>query len=438
MIRACKEMGIKTVAIFSEADEDCLHTTMADESVCVGPANAASSYLNIANILSAAEVYGCDAIHPGYGFLSESERFASLCKECNITFIGPSLEMIQKMGNKDEARKSVKEAGVVVVPGSAGIVETYEIALKEAIRLGFPVLIKAAAGGGGKGMRIIYQEKEMKEAFELARSEALSAFGSPDVYIEKYITPVRHIEIQVLGDKKGNIVCFPERDCSLQRRNQKLIEETPSPFIWQRLRKKLMNAAYKAAHSCRYESAGTVEFIVNEKGDFYFLEMNTRIQVEHPVTEILTGVDIVKEQIKVAASQELDIETSDFYEPEGCAMEFRINAEDYKKDFMPSPGEIKFCFFPGGPGVRVDTHIYSGYTVPRNYDSLLAKIIVYEKDRDGLLKRARRVLEEIRIEGVPTTKDFYLKILDYHELAQGKITTDSITRIFEWLEEKKL
>ncbi|MBI5101832.1 MAG: acetyl-CoA carboxylase biotin carboxylase subunit [Nitrospirae bacterium] len=379
IIRACKELGIRTVAIYSDVDKDAMHTRLADESVCVGPASSAQSYNNIPSILSSAEITDSEAIHPGYGFLSENANFAEACATSGIVFIGPSPESIRLGGDKAKARQVMKRRGVPVVPGSEGPVVSEETALKIAKKIGFPVMIKASAGGGGKGMRIAHNEEELDKLYFMAQREALTAFGNGELYIEKYISEIRHIEVQILADTKGNILHLGERDCSVQRRHQKLIEESPSPVATEKFRKKIGEYAVKAAKAIKYHSAGTVEFIVDSEGNIYFMEMNTRLQVEHPVTEMVSGIDIVQEQIKIAAGMPLDIKQPRI-KLSGHSIECRINAEDPER-FIPSPGRISFLSLPGGPGVRVDTAIYNGCVVPSHYDSLIAKLIVYGKDR---------------------------------------------------------
>ncbi len=421
IIRACKELGIKTVAVFSEADRESLHVRYADEAICIGPANPQQSYLNIPAILSAAEITDSEAIHPGYGFLSENPHFAEACASSGITFIGPTPENIRIGGDKAKARAILKRRGIPVVPGSDGPITSEDMAEKVVKRIGFPVVIKASAGGGGKGMRIVRNESEFEQAFHMAQREALAAFGNGELYIEKYISNIRHIEIQILADSKGTVIHLGERECSVQRRHQKLLEESPSPFLNEKQRKRIGELAVKAARALRYRNAGTFEFIVDEEGNVYFIEINTRIQVEHPVTELVTGVDIVKEQIKIAAGYELDLRQSDI-RPKGWAIECRINAEDPER-FTPSPGRITFLSIPGGPGVRVDTAIYAGYTVPPFYDSLIAKLIVHGRDRQEAIKRMARALDEFIIEGIKTTIPFHKRLLSNPKFLEGRYTT---------------
>ncbi|MDP3013702.1 MAG: acetyl-CoA carboxylase biotin carboxylase subunit, partial [Candidatus Subteraquimicrobiales bacterium] len=381
VIRACKELGIKAVAVYSDVDRDCLHVKMADEAICIGPAQASASYLNIPAIVSAAEISGAEAIHPGYGFLAENAQFVEACESCNIVFIGPSTDAIKKMGNKAEAKKMMAEVGIPTIPGSEDVVTSEKEALAIANNLSYPVIIKAAAGGGGRGMRVVQNEKELKEFLQTASSEAQAAFGDSSVYLEKYIEEPRHIEIQILADAYGNVIHLGERDCSIQRRHQKLIEESPSPALDEALREKMGASAVRAAEAVNYKNAGTVEFLLDKNRNYHFMEMNTRVQVEHPVTEMVTGVDIVKEQIMIAMGEKLD-HTQDDIKLHGHSIEFRINAEDPDKKFMPSGGRVTFFNPSGGPGVRVDSHLYSGYVVPNNYDSLLAKLIVWGETRE--------------------------------------------------------
>jgi len=429
IIRACKELGIKTVAVYSEVDKNSLHVKHADESVCIGPNSPLESYLNIPHILSAAEITGADAIHPGYGFLSENTYFAELCEACKISFIGPTKENIVLMGDKSKARETVYKAGVPVVPGSKGVVKTEEEAKKVAEKIGYPVIIKAVSGGGGKGMRIVWDEDALLKAFPIAKNESQKAFGNDEIYIEKYIENPRHIEFQVIADKKGKVLYFPERDCSIQRRHQKLVEESPSPAVKEKLRKKMGKAAQKVCEAINYITAGTVEFVLDSKENFYFIEMNTRIQVEHPVTEMVTGFDLLKLQILTAAGETLRSSESDI-NINGHAIEFRINGEDSEKDFLPSTGEIKKFITPGGPGVRIDTACYQGYTVPSYYDSLLAKLIIYGKNRKETLLRAKRALKEFEIEGVKTTIPFFEKILCEGHFIRGEYNTNYLYQHF--------
>lgn len=427
VIRACRELDIETVAVFSEGDRDALHVKAADEAVCIGPVASTKSYLNIPNIISAAELTGVDAIHPGYGFLSENARFAEICESCGITFIGPSPHAIETMGDKAMARKTMIEAGVPVVPGSKDVIKDVEIASHIAEDIGYPVLIKASAGGGGKGMRIAQNPKELLKAIQAAQTEAQAAFGNPEIYLEKYVEEPRHIEFQILADKFGNVVHLGERDCSLQRRNQKLLEEAPSSALTPELRAKMGAAAIKAAKSANYSSAGTIEFLLDRHGNFYFIEMNTRIQVEHPVTELVTGLDLVKEQIRLAAGEPLGYTQADI-QVRGWAMECRINAENPDKNFMPSPGTIEHYHVPGGPGVRVDSAAYQGYAIPPYYDSMVGKLIVWGANRDEAIQRMKRALEEFVIEGIHTTIPFHLKVLDNAFFRRGEVYTNFIQR----------
>lgn len=421
IIRACKELGIRTVAVYSEADKESLHVKLADEAICIGPANPQQSYLNIPAILSAAEITDAEAIHPGYGFLSENPHFAEACITSGITFIGPTPENIRIGGDKAKARTILKRRGIPVVPGSDGPINSEEMAEKVVKKIGFPVIIKASAGGGGKGMRIVKDESEFNQAFHMAQREAFAAFGNGELYIEKYISGIRHIEVQILADSKGNVIHLGERECSIQRRHQKLLEEAPSPGLTEKQRKKIGELAVKAARAIKYRNAGTFEFIVDEEGNIYFIEINTRIQVEHPVTELITGIDIVKEQIKIAAGYELGLRQSDI-RFNGWAIECRINAEDPER-FIPSPGKITFLSLPGGPGVRLDTAIYPGYTVPPYYDSMIAKLIVYGKDRQEAIKRMARAMDEFIIEGVKTTIPFHKRLLNNPQFLEGRYTT---------------
>ena len=400
IIRACREMGIRTVAVYSEADKDCLHTLLADEAICIGPAPSSQSYLNMERILSATVAMKADAIHPGFGFLSENARFAKLCQQCNITFIGPSAEIINRMGNKSEARNTMMQAGVPVVPGSKEPVYTAEDGLVMAKEIGFPVMIKASSGGGGKGMRISRSEEDFTEHFNAAQLESVKGFSDDTMYIEKYIEKPRHVEFQIMGDKFGHVVHLGERDCSIQRRHQKVMEESPCEVISPELRKKMGEVAVKAAKAVNYENAGTIEFLLDKDKNFYFMEMNTRIQVEHPVTELVSGIDLIKEQIRVAAGEPLSVSQEDI-QIKGHAIECRINAENPKKHFMPCPGRITNVHIPGGNGVRVDTHIYNDYKVPANYDSMLMKLIVYDKDRASAIAKMRSALGEV--EGIERT-----------------------------------
>lgn len=428
IIRACRELGIKTVAIHSEPDKESMHVKMADESICVGPASASESYLNIPSIISAAEITGADAIHPGYGFLAENTYFAEVCESCGISFIGPKRSSIEKMGDKIAARELMKKAKVPVVPGSDGPVDADDPNIYElAKEIGYPVIIKATAGGGGKGMRIVVSEETLKNSIIMAQTEAKAAFGNPDVYMEKYIEEPHHIEFQILGDCKGKVVYLPERDCSIQRRHQKLVEESPSTFISESLRKKMGKAAQSAAEAVGYITVGTVEFLVDKHSNFYFMEMNTRIQVEHPITEIVSGIDLVKEQIKLAAGEKLSFDSSSI-KINAHAIECRINAEDPDKDFIPSPGKIGFLYLPGGPGIRVDTHVYSGYEIPPFYDSLIAKIIAYAPTRQEAIVKMERALKEVIIEGIKNTSALHMKIMQNDHFKKGNVCTDFLPK----------
>ena len=429
IIRACREMGIRTVAVYSEADKDSLHTLLADEAICIGPAPSSQSYLNMERILSATVAMKADAIHPGFGFLSENARFAKLCQQCNITFIGPSAEIINRMGNKSEARNTMIQAGVPVVPGSKEPVYTAEAGLAMAKEIGFPVMIKASSGGGGKGMRISRSEEDFTEHFNAAQLESVKGFSDDTMYIEKYIEKPRHVEFQIMGDKFGNVVHLGERDCSIQRRHQKVMEESPCEVISPKLRKKMGEVAVKAAKAVNYENAGTIEFLLDKDKNFYFMEMNTRIQVEHPVTEMVSGIDLIKEQIRVAAGEPLSVSQEDI-QIKGHAIECRINAENPKKRFMQCPGCITNVHIPGGNGVRVDTHIYNGYKVPANYDSMLMKLIVYDKDRASAIAKMRSALGEVIIEGIETNIDFQYEILENEAFQKGDTDTGFIEKYF--------
>ncbi|ENH97433.1 acetyl-CoA carboxylase biotin carboxylase subunit [Gracilibacillus halophilus YIM-C55.5] len=423
IIRTCKEMGIETVAVYSEADQDALHVQLADEAYCIGPKLSKDSYLDFTNIMSVATLTDTDAIHPGYGFLSENADFAEICQACNVTFVGPSAYAIQKMGTKDVARETMKEAGVPVVPGSEGVIADEEEGLRVANEIGFPVIIKATAGGGGKGIRVARDEEDLRKGIRVTQNEAEKAFGNPGVYIEKFIEDFRHVEIQVLADNFGNVIHLGERDCSIQRRLQKLIEETPSPAIDENMRHKMGQAAVRAAEAVDYSGAGTIEFIYDQKENtFYFMEMNTRIQVEHPVTEMVTGVDLIKEQIHIANNQPLTYRQEDI-QWKGWAMECRINAEDPTKDFMPSPGRIQTYLPPGGYGVRVDSAVYPEYMIPPYYDSMIAKLISYGTSRDEAIDRMNRALDEYVIEGVQTTIPFHKRMMNHSVFANGDFNT---------------
>ncbi len=426
IIRACREMGIKTVAVFSEPDREALHTQLADEAVCIGPAKSKESYLNMQNIISAAVVTKAQAIHPGFGFLAENSVFAGMCEECNIKFIGPKAGVIDSMGNKSNARKLMIEAGVPVIPGSDGVIDTLEKAKETAGRLGYPVMVKASAGGGGKGIRIVRREEDLEKAYESAKSETKAAFGDDTMYMEKVIENARHIEIQILGDEFGHVIHLGERDCSIQRRNQKVLEEAPSPALDENVRNAMGEAAVKAAKAVGYESAGTIEFLYDKNGNFYFMEMNTRIQVEHPVTEMVTGIDIVKEQIKIAAGEHLQIKQNDV-KIKGHAIECRINAENPDKNFAPSPGEIDYMLVPGGGmGVRIDSAVYPKCKILPYYDSMIAKVITYGNTRQEAIEKMRRCLYEFVIEGVDTNIEFQEKILTNSKYQAGTFDTGFI------------
>ena len=420
LIRTCKEMGIKTVAVYSTADEESLHVRFADEAVCIGPPPSAESYLKMANIMAAAEICNADAIHPGYGFLSENAKFSKICKEHGIKFIGASSEMIEKMGDKATAKATMKAAGVPTIPGSEGLLKSFDHAKKVAKETGYPVMLKATAGGGGKGMRAVWKEKDLLKAWESARQEAGASFGNDGMYMEKLIEEPRHIEIQIVGDARGKACHLSERDCSVQRRHQKLTEETPSPFMTPELRKKMGAAAVKAAEYIKYEGAGTVEFLVDKHRNFYFMEMNTRIQVEHPITEQVINFDLIREQILVAAGVPISGEN---YLPKMHSIECRINAEDPYNDFRPSPGRISTLHFPGGHGVRLDTHVYGGYTIPPHYDSMIAKLITTAQTREEAINKMKRALDEFVIEGIKTTIPFHRKLMDHPDYISGNYTT---------------
>ncbi|PFN86173.1 acetyl-CoA carboxylase biotin carboxylase subunit [Bacillus thuringiensis] len=431
IIRACKEMDIETVAIYSEADKESLHVQIADEAYCVGPTISKESYLNLTNIISVAKLTGCDAIHPGYGFLAENADFAELCRECNLIFIGPSPEAISKMGTKDVARDTMKEAGVPIVPGSQGIIKNTEEAIELANQIGYPVIIKATAGGGGKGIRVARHEEELIKGIQITQQEASTAFGNPGVYLEKYVEDFRHVEIQIMADTHGNAIHLGERDCTIQRRLQKLLEESPSPALDEDIRKQMGEAAVKAAVAVDYTGAGTVEFIYEYKTKtFYFMEMNTRIQVEHPVTEMVTGMDLIKEQILVASGEKLSLQQEEV-QFNGWAIECRINAENPAKKFMPSPGKVEMYLPPGGFGIRVDSAVYPGYSIPPFYDSMVAKLIVHGKTREEAIAKMKRALSEFVIEGVHTTIPFHLQLLDYPDFVKGEFNT-------KFLEEHEL
>ena len=433
VIRACRELGLETVAVYSEADRESLHVRFADDDVCIGPPPARESYLNIPRLIAAAEITGADAIHPGYGFLAENAEFAEICAASKITFIGPTADQIRTMGDKAQARKAMSAVGVPIVPGTPGPVEDPDEALTFATKIGFPVIIKAAAGGGGKGMRVAKDPEDFGRSFQLARSEALSAFGNGDVYVEKYLTRPRHIEFQILGDQHGNVLHLGERDCSVQRRHQKLIEESPSPAVTDALREQMGAAAVAGAKAIDYVGAGTIEMLLDEDGSYFFMEMNTRIQVEHPVTEMLYGVDLVKEQIRVAAGEPLSVK--ELPARRGHVMEVRVNAEDPARNFQPSPGRITTYHPPGGPGVRLDSHVYDGYTVPPYYDSLLAKLICQGRDRDECIARMVVALESFIIEGVTTTIPFLARVMQNERFAAGDFDTKFLERESQLLKE---
>ena len=420
IIRTCKEMGIQTVAVYSVADEESLHVKFADEAVCIGPANSSESYLKIPNIIAAAEITNADAIHPGYGFLSENSRFSKICDEHKIKFIGASPEMIDRMGDKASAIATMKEAGVPTIPGSGGIIDSFENAKKIAKKIGYPVMIKATAGGGGKGMRAVWSEEGFLDLWESAKQEAFASFGNDGMYMEKLVEDPRHIEIQIIADKFGKASHLSERDCSIQRRHQKLTEETPSPFMTDELRERMGKAAVKASEYIKYEGAGTIEFLVDKNRNFYFMEMNTRIQVEHPITEQVIDYDLIKEQIKVASGIKV---SGEHYFPKLHSIECRINAEDPFKGFRPSPGKITNLHLPGGHGVRIDTHVYSGYTIPPNYDSMIAKLIITAQNRKDAIDKMRRALDEFIIEGIKTTIPFHRQLMDHPDYISGNYTT---------------
>ncbi|MGO9377670.1 MAG: acetyl-CoA carboxylase biotin carboxylase subunit [Dissulfurispiraceae bacterium] len=427
IIRACKELGIKTVAVFSDIEREALHVRYADEAICIGPAVSAQSYLNIPAILSAADVTDSEAIHPGYGFLSENPHFAEACATSGITFIGPTADNIRIGGDKAKARQVMKRRGIPVVPGSDGPLLSEEAAIKTAKKIGFPVLFKASAGGGGRGMRVVREEQELEQAFHMAKREALAAFGNGELYVEKYLPSIRHIEVQIIADAKGDVIHLGERDCSIQRRHQKLIEESPSPISTEKFRKRIGELAIRAAKAMKYRNIGTIEFIVDQEQNVYFMEVNTRVQVEHPVTEELTDVDIIKEQIRISAGMPLSYKQNQI-RASGHAIECRINAEDPDK-FIPSPGRITFFLPPGGPGVRVDSSAYPGCLVPPHYDSLIAKLIVRGKTREEAISRMNRALDEFRVEGIKTTIPFHKKIFNHPDFIKGNFNTDFIEKI---------
>lgn len=425
IIRACREMGIKTVAVYSQADADSLHTQLADECICIGKAAATDSYLNMERILSATIASGADAIHPGFGFLSENSKFVGLCEKCNITFVGPSSDIIAKMGNKSEARNTMKKAGIPIIEGTDEPLFEAHAAKKFADDIGYPVMIKAALGGGGKGMRVVYNAEDFIASFNSAQQETIKGFGDNSMYIEKYIEHPRHVEFQILADNYSNVIHLGERDCSVQRRHQKMIEESPSDAIDEKLRKKMGETAIKAAKAVGYTNAGTVEFLLDKNNNFYFIEINTRIQVEHGVTELVTGLDLIKEQIKIASGEKLNYTQSDI-KLRGHAMEVRINAENPDRNFAPCPGTIKTLHIPGGNGVRIDTAVYTGYSIPPYYDSMILKVMAYDTDREQVINKLKSVLGEIIIEGIDTNLDFQYDILNNKNFAGGKITTDFI------------
>ena len=430
IIRACRELGITSVAVYSTADKDALHTQLADEAICIGKAAPADSYLNMERILSAAIASKAEAIHPGFGFLSENAKFAQMCEQCHIAFIGPSAEVIRRMGNKQEARNTMINAKVPVVPGTKEAVYTADYGLKLAEQFGFPVMIKAASGGGGKGMRISHSREDFTENFEVAQTESVNGFADDTMYIEKYIEDPRHIEFQILADKYGNVISLGERDCSIQRRHQKMVEESPSAALDDKLRAQMGEVAVRAAKAANYESAGTIEFLLDKNKKFYFMEMNTRIQVEHPVTEMVTGLDLIKEQIFIAAGEKLQWKQKDIHIT-GHAIECRLNAENPAKNFMPCPGKIDYLHLPGGNGVRIDSAIYTGYTIPPNYDSMIAKIIVYGKDRQTAIDKMRSALGEVNIDGITTNLDYQYDIITHPVFQSGNITTSFIENYFE-------
>ena len=428
IIRACREMGIRTVAIYSEADKNALHKTLADEAICIGPAQSAKSYLNVKAILEAACLTGADSIHPGFGFLSENPRFAKICEEMGIKFIGPNHELIELLGNKSKAKETMKKAGVPVVPGSEGLLSSKKQAIELAEQIKYPVMLKASAGGGGRGIRVAYNQKELEREYDLVRQEAKVSFNDDSIYLEKFVENPRHVEIQILADEKGNCVHLGERDCSVQRRNQKVLEETPSGILDEKTRSKMGEVAVKAVKEIGYTNAGTIEFLVDKNLDFYFMEMNTRVQVEHPVTEMVTGIDIIKEQIKIASGEKLSFTQKDI-KFTGHSMEARINAENPEKNFMPCPGTITGLHLPGGNGVRVDTAIYSGYTVPPTYDSMLAKVIVHGKDRNESIAKLKSAIAELVVDGIQTNADFILKILSNKDFVTNNYDTSFIQNI---------
>lgn len=427
IIRACKEMNIKTVAVYSEIDKDALHTRLADEAICIGPANSIKSYLNVKNIIEAAIITKADSIHPGFGFLSENAQFAKICEESNIKFIGPKSNVIDLLGNKSKAKEMMKKEGVPVIPGSDGSIKDLKQAILVCEKIGYPVLLKAAAGGGGKGIRVVNSFEELETNYNVVKQEAKNSFNDDEIYIEKYIKEPRHVEIQIMADEYGNIVHLGERDCSIQRNHQKIVEETPSTIIDEKLRNKMGNVAIKAAKVAGYTSLGTVEFLVDSDKNFYFMEMNTRIQVEHPITEMRTGIDMVKEQIKIAAGEKLKFKQKEI-EFRGHSIECRINAENPNKNFMPSPGKINEINLPGGNGIRIDTAIYNGYTIPSNYDSMIAKIITFGVNRNEAISKMKRALEELVIDGINTNRDFLFEIIKNPNFIRGNFDTSFIEK----------
>lgn len=430
IIRACREMGIRTVAVYSQADRNAVHVGLADEAVCIGKAEASDSYLNMERIISAAIAVGAEAIHPGFGFLSENAEFVQMCEQHHITFIGPSSELISRMGNKSEAKKTMKQAGVPVVPGTEEPVYNLEEAKREAERIGYPVMIKASSGGGGKGMRIARSREEFAVSFQAAQQESIRAFADDSMYLERYVQNPRHVEVQIMADKYGQVIQLGERDCSIQRQHQKMIEESPSPALTDEIRKKIRSTAVQAAKAVNYESAGTIEFLLDDSGEFFFMEMNTRIQVEHPVSELISGVDLIREQIMVAAGEALSVAQEDILF-RGHAIECRINAEDPIRGFLPCPGTITHLHLPGGNGVRIDTAIYEGYQIPPNYDSMLVKVITYDRDRKTAIRKMIRALDEMEIEGVETNLEFQYDILHQKDFQEGNFTTDFISIHYE-------
>lgn len=430
IIRACREMGVKTVAVYSEADKTALHTKLADEAVCIGPAPSKKSYLNVKAIIEAACLTGADSIHPGFGFLSENSSFAKMCDEIGLKFIGPKPEIIELMGNKSKAKETMKNAGVPVVPGSDGLIYTMQEAINISNEIGYPVMLKASAGGGGKGIRVAYNEEELRKAYEIVKQEASISFNDDSIYIEKFIENPRHIEIQVMADEHGNAIHLGERDCTVQRRNQKMLEETPSGIIDSRLRERMGAVAVKAVKEVGYTNVGTIEFLVDKNKDFYFMEMNTRIQVEHPITEMVTGLDLIKEQIRIASGEKMQYKQKDITFT-GHSLEARINAENPEKNFMPCPGTIEELHLPGGNGVRVDTALYSGYTVPQSYDSMIAKVIVHGNNRDESIAKMKSALAEFVISGIDTNIDFILKILNNETFIKNTYDTSFIEKEFE-------